>query len=112
MKIYYNPECSKCREAYSLLESKGETAEIIDYLNNPPSVETLRNIAKVLGVKPEEIVRKKEPLFLEKFEGKTFSDEEWLKILSENPELLERPIVIDGNKAIIGRPPERVLDLL
>jgi len=112
MKIYYNPHCSKCRETLKLIESKGKKAEIVDYLNNPPSVESLRNIIKVLGIKPIELVRKKEVLFIEKFKGKEYSDEEWLSILSENPKLIERPIVIEGNKAVIGRPPERVLEII
>ena len=112
MKIYFNKECSKCLEAFELIKSKGQSVEIVDYLNEPPSVETLKGIVKVLGIKPIELVRKKEPSFIEKFEGKNFSDNEWLKILSENPILIERPIIIEGNKAIIGRPPIKVLNLL
>lgn len=112
MKIYYNPKCSKCRETLNLIESKGKKAEIVDYLNHPPSVETLRNIVAVLGIKPEMLVRKKEAIFIENFKGKVFNDEQWLEILSNNPKLIERPIVIDGKKAVIGRPPELVLELL
>jgi len=112
MKIYYNPRCSKCRETYNLIKAKGKEAEIVDYLNNPPSVETLKDIINVLGIKPEELVRKKEKLFIENYKGKSFSDSQWLDILSQNPQLIERPIVIEGKKAIIGRPPEKVLELL
>lgn len=112
MQIYYNPRCSKCREAYTLLKAKGIDAEIVDYLNQPPSVETLKNIVKVLGIKPFELVRKKEPLYLEKYAGKKISNTRWFTILSKNPILIERPIIIDGNKAIIGRPPEKVLELI
>lgn len=112
MKFYFNKECSKCQEAYELIKGKGQSVEIVDYLNNPPSVETLKDIVSVLGITPFELVRKKEPLFIENFEGKEFSDEEWLYILSKNPILIERPIVIDGNKAIIGRPPIKVLNML
>jgi arsenate reductase len=112
MKIYYNPRCLKCRETLKLIESKGKTAEIVDYLNHPPTLETLQNIIKVLGIKPEELLRKKEPVFIERYKGKKLSDKEFLEAMVQNPQLIERPIVIDGNKAIIGRPPERVLDLL
>lgn len=112
MKIYYNPRCSKCRETLKLIEGKGKKVEIIDYLNQPPTVETLQSIVKVLGIKPEELLRKKEPVFIEKYKGKILSDKEWLEVMIQNPQLIERPIVINGNKAIIGRPPERVLDLL
>jgi len=111
MILYFNPECSKCQEAYALIQSHGKTVEVVDYLNQPPSIETLRDIVRVLGIAPKELIRKKEILFLENYEGKTFSDEEWLKILSDNPILLERPIVIEGNRAIIGRPPKKVLEL-
>ncbi len=112
MKIYYNPRCSKCRETLKLIESKGKTAEIVDYLNHPPTLETLQNIIKVLGIKPEELLRKKETVFIEKYKGKKLSDMELLEAMIQNPQLIERPIVIDGNSAIIGRPPERVLELL
>ncbi len=112
MKIYYNTRCSKCRETLKLIESKGKSAEIVDYLNHPPTLETMQGIVKVLGIKPEELLRKKEPVFIEKYKGKILSDYEWLEVMIQNPQLIERPIVIDGNKAIIGRPPERVLDLL
>lgn len=112
MKIYYNPRCLKCRETLKLIESKGKTAEIVDYLNHPPTLETLQNIIKVLEIKPEELLRKKEPVFIERYKGKKLSDKEFLEAMVQNPQLIERPIVIDGNKAIIGRPPERVLDLL
>ena len=111
MKIYYNPRCLKCRETLKLIESKGKTAEIVDYLNHPPTLETL-HIIKVLVIKPEELLRKKEPVFIERYKGKKISDKEFLEAMVQNPQLIERPIVIDGNKAIIGRPPERVLDLL
>ncbi len=112
MKIYYNPRCSKCRETLKLIESKGKTAEIVDYLNHPPTLETLQSIVIVLGMQPEELLRKKEPIFIEKYKGKKLSDNEWLEAMVQNPQLIERPIVIDGNRAIIGRPPEKVLELI
>jgi arsenate reductase len=112
MEIYYNPRCSKCREAFNLIESKGKKVKIVDYLNNPPSAETLKSIVGLLGITPLELFRKKEPLFIEKFAHETHSDDEWLQILSENPILIERPIVIKGKKAVIGRPTERILEII
>ncbi|MFM9945211.1 MAG: arsenate reductase family protein [Bacteroidia bacterium] len=112
LKIYYYASCSKCRQTYELIKTKGKDAEIIDYLNHPPSEETLKEIVKVLGIKPFELVRKNEPLYIEKYEGKKISNTRWFSILSKNPILIQRPIVIEGNKAIIGRPPERVLELI
>ena len=112
MIVYYNPRCSKCREAVELLEENKCSFEIRKYLENAPSVAELEALLKLLKCKPLDIVRKKEPLFLEKYEGKKMSDNKWLKVLSENPILIERPIVIDGKKAVIGRPPELVLNLI
>lgn len=112
MKIYYNPRCSKCRETLKLIEQQGKKAEIVDYLNHPPTVETLKQIVRMLGISPLELVRKKETLYLNHFRHQHLNDDEWLKVMSEHPQLIERPIVLEGKKAIIGRPPEKVLDLL
>jgi len=112
MKIYYNPRCSKCRESLKLIEGKGKTAEIVDYLNHPPSVETLKNIVKILGISASELVRKGETIYSEKYKGKNLSEDEWLVAMSQHPQLIERPIVIAGKRAVLGRPPERVLTLL
>ncbi len=112
MIIYYNPECSKCNLALGILKKNNCQVEIREYLKIPPSIEELKELIKLLGCKPFDVVRKGEPLFLEKFLGKIISDEEWYFILSNNPILIERPIVIDGDKAIIGRPPELVINLI
>jgi arsenate reductase (glutaredoxin) len=110
--LYYNPRCSKCREALCMLEDKGIKAEIIEYLKTPPTEKELKAVLKKLGLKPADIIRKKEPLFEKKFKNKKLSDAEWIKVLCKNPILIERPIAIEGNKAVIGRPPERVITLL
>lgn len=112
VQILYNPRCGKCREALSLLESESCEIEIIEYLKNIPTKKELKTILSKLGLKAFDIVRKKEAIYLEKFKNKTFTNEEWIQLLIENPILIERPIVIDGYKAIIGRPPELVIDLL
>ncbi|HYG37940.1 MAG TPA: arsenate reductase (glutaredoxin) [Cytophagales bacterium] len=112
MKIYHNNRCGKSRQTLELLKSEGQEPEIIEYLKNPPSEAELKDILSKLQIKPEELLRKGEALFKEKFSGKRFSDDEWITIMVENPILIERPIVINGDKAIIGRPPENVLKIV
>ena len=110
--LYYNPRCSKCREALCLLEDKGIETEIVEYLKAPPTEKELKALLNKLGLKPMEIIRTKEPLFLEKYKGKRHSDAEWIKIMSKNPILIERPIAIEGDRAVIGRPAERIITIL
>lgn len=110
--LYYNPRCSKCREALCLLEEKGIEPEIIEYLKEPPTEKQLKDLLKKLGLKAEELLRKKEPLFVEKYKTKKLSEAEWVKVMCKNPVLIERPIAIEGNKAIIGRPAERIIEIL
>ena len=110
--IYHNPRCTKSRETLALLEKKKAKPEIVEYLKTPPTVTELKSVLKKLGLNVQEIIRKKEPLFIEKFKTKKFNDEKWIDVLVKNPVLIERPIVVKGNKAVIGRPPENVLKLL
>ncbi|RMG42635.1 MAG: arsenate reductase (glutaredoxin) [Candidatus Dadabacteria bacterium] len=114
IKIYHNPRCSKSRETLKLIREYGTQPEIIEYLKVAPTPEELKNLCRLLGKKPIEIIRAKEKVFQEL--GLSLddnrSDEEWFKILSTNPVLIERPIVTDGQRAVIGRPPEAVLELL
>jgi arsenate reductase len=109
--IYHNNRCTKSRCALELIEKKTKDFKVIEYLKTPPSEKGLKDILKKLGMKAEEIIRKKEPLFNEKFFGKKFSEDQWVKILVQNPILIERPIVVKGNKAVIGRPTENILKL-
>lgn len=111
MVIYFNPGCSKCNEALSLLNENNCRVEIRNYLQEPPTVDELRDLVKKLGCRAIDIVRQKEYEFQEKFMDKNLSDEELLRVLSENPILIERPIVVAGNRALIGRPPSRVLQI-
>lgn len=110
--IYHNPRCGKSRSALALLEEKGLQPHIIEYLKTPPAKEELRAILRKLGMKPEQIVRKGEGVYKQKFAGKALTDEQWLDALVKNPILIERPIVVKGDRAVIGRPPENVLVLL
>ena len=112
VQILHNPRCGKSREALKLLQAEGCEIEIIEYLKNIPTKNDLKNILDKLGLKAFDIVRKKEAVFLEKFKSKTFTNSEWIQILIENPILIERPIVIDGYKAIIARPPDLASDLI
>jgi arsenate reductase len=112
LKIYHNIRCSKSRDACTLLKKKKVKTEVIEYLKTPPAPEEIKELLRMLGMKASEIVRTKEPLYIEKYHGKKISEARWLKILSENPILIERPIIVKGDKAIIGRPTERVLELL
>ena len=86
--------------------------EIFEYLKTPPTVNELSDLIKMLGIKPFDLVRKGEAIYKEKYKGKELTDEAWIKAMVENPKLIERPIVIDGNRARLGRPPDRVLELL
>ncbi|GAB5400023.1 MAG: arsenate reductase (glutaredoxin) [Aureisphaera sp.] len=111
-KIYHNPRCRKSRETLQLLESKGEKIEIILYLEDTPSEKELSSIIKQLGIAPIELVRKNEAVWKEQFKGKELSDSQIISIMIEHPKLIERPIVLKNGKAVLGRPPENVLNIL
>jgi arsenate reductase len=113
LKVYFKSTCSTCRNAIALIkENTDEKCETTEYMVEVPSEKEIREILKMLGMKAEQLVRKKEKLYKEKYEGKKISNAEWIKILHKNPILIERPIVVKGNKAIIGRPVERILEIL
>lgn len=111
--IYHNPRCSKSRTSLAILEEKGFEIEEIHYLDTPPSKETLALLCQMMNVKPYEIIRKGETLFkqLGLNQNESKSDEEWLEFLISHPQLIERPIVKIGDKAIMGRPPENILQI-
>ena len=111
-KIYHNPRCRKSRETLEILRNAGHEPEIIEYLQSPPSEPELKDILYKLGKKPEEIIRKGEDIFKTNFKGKEYTDSEWIRLMVENPKLIERPIVVKDNQAVLGRPPENVKDLL
>lgn len=110
-KIYHNPRCSKSRQCLAILEEQTKDFEIIKYLDTPLSKEELLEIIELLQIKPIDLVRKQEAIWKENFKGKTLSDTEIVEAMVANPKLIERPIAIKDGKAIIGRPPENVLDL-
>lgn len=111
--IYHNPRCSKSRETLSLLEAEGLQPKVVRYLDTPPTAEELDRILRQLGMEPRELMRTKEARYAELgLASKQLSREEALRVMVENPILIERPIVIRGGKAVIGRPPERIKELL
>lgn len=112
MKIYHNPQCSKSIATLELIQQHGIIPEVVEYLHMVPTKEELTSILDLLRIKPLQLIRTKELLFQEKFEGNSYTDEQWIDIMLQYPELIERPIVINGDKAVIGRPVERVLELL
>lgn len=110
--IYHNPHCSKSCSALDILQHTGTGARIINYITHPLKEKELKDLLQKLGMRAEELIRKKEKLFIDHFEGRTFSEEEWFEVLLNNQLLMERPIVVKGDKAIIARPPELVSTLL
>jgi arsenate reductase len=112
MEIYHNPRCRKSRETLQLLEDKGHKPQIVLYLDKPPTKTKLKSILKMLDIKAQDLVRKTESIYKEQFKGKTLTEKEWIDALIDYPKLIERPIVINGDKAALGRPPEQVLNIL
>ena len=110
--IYHNPSCTKSRATLALLQATGVQLRIVEYLKTPPSAPELAVVARKLGLPPAELVRTSEPVFREKYAGKTLRDVDWLRALAADPILLQRPIVVRGDAAVIGRPPENVQRLL
>ena len=112
MQLYHNPRCRKSRETLELLTENGQEPEVILYLQTPPTRKELQALLRKLQIPAESLLRKGEAIYKEHFKGKNLSEEEWIEAMVEHPILIERPIVVQGDRAVIGRPPERVLELL
>ena len=111
--IWHNPRCSKSRDSFKLLEEKGLEAEVVKYLEEVPTKEELQNMLKMLGMNSaQELMRTKEAIYKELNLKEETSEEALLDAMIANPKLIERPIVIKGNRAVIGRPIEKVVELL
>jgi arsenate reductase len=111
--IWHNPRCSKSRDSFKLLEEKGVEVEVVKYLEDVPTKEELKAILKLLGMNSaQELMRKKEAIYKELNLKDETSEEALLDAMIANPRLIERPIVIKGNRAVIGRPIEKVVELL
>ena len=111
--IYHNPRCSKSRQTLEILNKQNVDTEIVLYLENPPSAEEISSILQKLGLSARDIIRKGEEEYkLLNIKDQSLTENELISFMSENPKLIERPIVVKDDKAIIGRPPENVLSLL
>ena len=110
--LYHNNRCAKSRQALKILENSGLKFDTIEYLKKPLTEKEIKNLLKLLQLNAENIIRKGELLYKEKFATKKISENEWIKILANNPVLIERPILVKGYKAILARAPEKILELL
>lgn len=113
LTIYHNPRCSKSRQTLQLIEERGKSPKIVEYLKKPPTAQELMEITQLLGIGPRELLRTKEAEFMAQgLDNMALDDNAIIEIMVNHPKLIERPIVIDGTRAIIGRPPENVLELI
>lgn len=113
VKIFFNPKCSKCRLTLDILSDKDVDTQVVEYLNTPPDQSELTQVLDLFGLEPRELMRKHEAPYRENnLDNPDLSREQLIQAMIDNPILIERPIVIHGNKATIGRPPEKVLDIL
>ncbi|KUY31854.1 arsenate reductase (glutaredoxin) [Elizabethkingia ursingii] len=112
IQILHNSRCSKSREALQYLEDQKIDFELINIIQNPLSKEEVTSVLQKLGIKAEDLVRKSDALFKEKYAGQELNEDGWIKVLVDNPTLIQRPIVVKDNKAVIGRPLENVIDFL
>lgn len=111
--IYHNPRCSKSRQTLELLEQQGITPTVVKYLETPPDTATLDNILTMLGLEPRALMRKGEAEYTElQLDNPELSRDQLIQTMTENPKLIERPIVVKDSKAALGRPPQQVLDIL
>ena len=104
LKIYHNPRCKKSRAGLEFIKTKGLEAEVVEYLKNPISEDVLRLLLAKLHLNPQQIIRTQEDIYKKQFKGKNFNDDEWIKIMVEYPNLIQRPIVEKKNSAVIGDP--------
>ncbi len=114
IKIYHNPRCKKSRAGLQYLQEKNIEFKIVQYLKDEEAFtfESLKNVLKKMNAKPEEMIRKQEKIFKENYKGKTFSDDVWVKIMVENPKLINRPIIETDDKAVWGDPPSNIDSVL
>lgn len=112
LTIYHNPRCGKSRQTLKIIHDSGQSAKVVEYLKVCPDFDTLKGLCEKLGMSPHELIRKGETIYKEQFKGKALTDDEWLQAMVEYPILIERPIVVKNNKAVVGRPPENVNSII
>jgi len=109
--IYHNARCSKSRQALCFLDELPGKYEVVEYLKTPPTLIELKEMVRKLGIKPEELVRKGEAEFKANYAGKSLTDKQWLNAMVRFPQLIERPIIVKGERAVVARPMERITEL-
>ncbi|TXK76844.1 arsenate reductase (glutaredoxin) [Mesonia sp. K4-1] len=112
IKIYHNPRCSKSREGLKILEESGKDFLIVKYLDIPMKKEEIKKVLELLDISAEELIRKNEKVWKENYKDQDLSEEDLLEAMQEHPKLIERPIVANGEKAVIGRPPEKIKEFI
>ena len=112
IKIYHNPRCSKSRQGLNILEASGKEFETVKYLEEELTSKELEIIISKLDISPIDLVRKNEAIWKSDFKGKTLSDKDIIDAMVKHPKLIERPIVVNGNKAVVGRPPESIIEII
>ena len=112
VKIYHNPRCTKSRQALQLIEEKGVEYQVVKYMDDALTPQELQGVLKKLGMSASELIRKKEQIWKDEFKDKEMGDEELILAMIEYPKLMERPIVENGDRAVVGRPTEKVLEVL
>lgn len=110
--IYHNPRCSKSRECNVFLNTSGKKIEVVNYMQNPFTIEKLAELIGYLGIAPIKLVRTNEKIWKDSFKGKDLSDQDLIKAMVANPKLIQRPIVVNGSKAVIARPLELVKSIM
>jgi arsenate reductase (glutaredoxin) len=110
--IFHNPDCTKSRGTLALLRENGIQPRIVEYMKTPPTPAELKAVIAKLGITPEQLVRKGEEIYRSRYAGKKLTDAQWIEAMVRDPILIERPIVVSGERAVIGRPPENVKPLL
>lgn len=110
--IYHNNRCRKSREGLQILEESGKDYEVVKYLEDVPSKSELKQIIKLLGIAPLELIRKNEAIWKENYKGQTLSNDQVIDAMIAHPKLIERPIVINNGMAVIGRPPQKILEII
>ena len=112
IEIYHNPRCGKSREGLKILEDSGKDFILHKYLDKPLTFEKLQKVIRLLKIQPIELIRQNEPIWKENFKHKSLSDKRLVELMIEHPKLMERPIVISNNKAVVGRPPSKIIDII
>lgn len=112
MKIYHNPRCSKSRQGLAILESSNLKFDVINYIKDPVSTDELKSLLHKLDIPAEALIRKNEAIWKQEYKHKQLSEEDLIAAMVAHPKLIERPIVVNGDKAVIGRPPEKIKEIL